>query len=311
MARPRHKILDYMAYVGLRLFAAGLNMFDIRTNYRTARWLGELLWRIDRKHRRIACAHVRLSFPDWSDAQVERVARKSMAGMAYLVIEVLFTPRLITPRTWKRHVRFTNMTEGIRLVLRQQSGAILLTGHFGNFEIVGYTLATLGFSTVAVARPLDNPYIWDYMTHILERTGQRFLYKKGAMASATDVLDAKDSLSIVGDQDAGRKGLFVDFFGRPASTYKSIALLAIRYNVPIVVGYGKRLSDRFEFEIGVQRIIYPAEWQDKEDQPLWVTQEFTRALEDMVRLAPEQYLWVHRRWKHRPDGTKAPGDGTA
>ena len=125
------------------------------------------------------------------------------------------------------------------------------------------------------------------------------------------MLSARGSLSIVGDQDAGRKGLFVDFFGRPASTYRSIALLAMRYQLPIVVGYGKRLSDRFEFEMGIQRVIRPSEWADQDDELTWITREFTRALEQIVRSAPEQYLWVHRRWKHRPDGTKAPGDGVA
>ena len=122
----------------------------------------------------------------------------------------------------------------------------------------------------------------------------------------TDILANHGSLSVVADQDAGRRGLFVDFFGRPASTYKSIAFLAMRHQTPIVVGYGKRLSYDFKFEIGVERVIYPHEWADRDDAPQWITQEFTRALENVIRKAPEQYLWVHRRWKHRPDGTVAP-----
>jgi KDO2-lipid IV(A) lauroyltransferase len=279
----------------------------VRKNYRTARWLGELMWRLDRRHRRIAVEHVRRSFPGWSDARIDRAARKSMHNLLYLGMEVIFTPRLITPRTWRRHVRLKNMAETIRCLLRQESGIIMLTGHFGNFEVVGYTMATLGFPTISVARPLDNPYIWEHVVGLLERTGQSFLYKKGAMQSADAVLGAGGSLSVVADQDAGRRGLFVDFFGRAASTYKSIALLAIRYEVPVLIGYGKRLSDAFDFEIGVQRIIRPAEWAGEDDPVRWITQEYTRELENVVRSAPEQYLWAHRRWKHRPDGTIAPG----
>ena len=311
MARPRNKTIDYLQYLGLRLFAAFVYMFSVRSNYRTARWLGELMWRIDRRHRRIACAHLRLSFPDWPERRVQRVARKSMHNLMFLVVETLLTPRLITLRTWRRHIRLANLKETIRLLLKQESGAMMVTGHFGNFEAVGYTMATLGFPTVSVARPLDNTYLWEYMVKMLEKTGQSFLYKKGATQSVDAVLSARGSLSIVGDQDAGRKGLFVDFFGRPASTYRSIALLAMRYQLPIVVGYGKRLSDRFEFEMGIQRVIRPSEWADQDDELTWITREFTRALEQIVRSAPEQYLWVHRRWKHRPDGTKAPGDGVA
>ena len=85
----------------------------------------------------------------------------------------------------------------------------------------------------------------------------------------------------------------------------------MRHQLPIVVGYGKRLSDRFEFEMGIQRIIRPADWAGKEDELTWITREFTRELEQVIRAAPEQYLWLHRRWKHRPDGSKAAGDGVA
>ena len=307
MAKPRSKLSDYVQYLALRLFAMFAGMFSIRANYRTARWLGELYWRLHRRHRRMTCEHVRRSFPDWPEDRVRRMARKSMHNLLYLGIEVLFTPRMITPQTWQRHVRMTDMSETIRMLLAQRRGAVLLTGHLGNFEVVGYTMATLGFPTVSVARPLDNTYIWDYMVHLLERTGQSFLYKKGAMRSVDGVLGEGGALSIVADQDAGRRGVFVDFFGRPASTYRSIALLAIRYEVPIVIGYGTRLGDDFNFEMGVQRIIDPSEWAGKEDEVTWITREYTRALEDAIRRAPDQYIWTHRRWKHRPDGTIAAG----
>jgi KDO2-lipid IV(A) lauroyltransferase len=306
VAKQRNKFVDYLQYLGLRLFVMAVQMFEVEANYRTARWIGELLWRIDRRHRQIAIRHVRLSFPDWPEAKVLRVARKSMHNLLFLGLETVLTPRMITPNRWRRHVRLVNLAEAVRLLLRRKSGLIMLTGHFGNFEIVGYTMATLGFGPDTVARPLDNPYVWDYLVGILEHTGQRILYKKGAMAAIPSLLTACEPVTFVADQDAGRKGVFVDFFGRPASTYKSIGLLAIRHETPIVIGYGKRLSDRFEFEIAIQRIIYPHEWRDRDDELTWVTQEFTAELERIVRKAPEQYLWVHRRWKHRPDGTVAP-----
>jgi KDO2-lipid IV(A) lauroyltransferase len=311
MSRPRNKYVDYLQYLGLRLFDMFAHMFDMQTNYRTARWIGEFLWRIDRKHRRIACGHLRLSFPDWSEARIERVARKSIYNMVYLAIEVLFTPRLITPNRWRRHIRLKNTAESIRLLVRQETGMILLTGHFGNWEVLGYMMATLGFPTVSVARPLDNPYINEFIMGVRERTGQSILHKKGAITSVSDILDQRGSLAFIADQDAGRRGLFVDFFGRPASTYRSIALLARRYKVPIAIGYAKRLSDKFEFEGGIKRVIHPSEWAGHDDEATWITQEFTRELEEIVRNAPEQYLWVHRRWKHRPDGSKADGDGVA
>ncbi len=307
MARPRNKFVDYLQYLALRAFAAFMWMFDVRTNYRSARWLAELLWRVDRRHRRIACGHLRLSFPDWPEQRIQRIARKSMHHMVYLGVDMLFTPRLIKPNRWSRHIRLKNIGELIRLLVRQQTGVILLTGHFGNWEVVGYLTATLGFPSVSVARPLDNPYVNDFVMGVRERTGQGILYKKGAAASMTDILRRRGALAFIADQDAGRKGLFVDFFGRPASTYRSIGLMASRHRVPVVVGYGKRIGSNFEFEIGIKRIIYPEQWAGRDEEVTW----FTSELEQVIRSAPEQYLWVHRRWKHRPDGSKAPADGVA
>jgi KDO2-lipid IV(A) lauroyltransferase len=103
----------------------------------------------------------------------------------------------------------------------------------------------------------------------------------------------------------------VDFFGRKASTYKSIALLAMRHNVPILVGYGRRLDEQYHFALGVHRAIHPDQWADKDDPMRWITQEYTTALEEIIRTAPEQYLWGHRRWKHRPPGEEPTPDGIA
>jgi len=311
LARPRSKLVDYLQYLGLRLFEMFLHMFDVQRNYRTARWVGEVLWWLLPKYRRIARGHLRRSFPDWSDEQIDRVARRSFRHLVCLGVEVLFTPRLITPGRWRRHIRLVNGAENARLLVRRDAGLIYVTGHFGNWEIMGYTLAMLGFPTVSVARPLDNPYVNEHILGIRERTGQSILYKKGATAGMDEVLARRGVLAFIADQDAGRKGLYVDFFGRPASTYKAIALMAIRHNVPIVIAYGKRLSDRFEFEMGVERIIHPADWAGVDDEVTWITREFTRAMEKFIRADPGQYMWVHRRWKHRPDGTRVPGDGVA
>ncbi|MEO6434241.1 MAG: lipid A biosynthesis acyltransferase, partial [Tepidisphaeraceae bacterium] len=91
-------------------------------------------------------------------------------------------------------------------------------------------------------------------------------------------------------------------FSRKASTYKSIALLAMQYQVPVMIGYARRSNDRFRFEVGVQDIIYPDDWKDQADPLRYITQRYTKGIEDFVRKDPGQYLWVHRRWKSRPKG---------
>jgi KDO2-lipid IV(A) lauroyltransferase len=311
MAKKRNRIMDYLTYVSVRIFAMLVHMFGWEANYRTARWLGNLIYRFDRRHRNRALEHLRRSFPLWSDEKYHRVAKASMRNMMYLGVEILFTTRLVTPGRWRRHIELTNTSEVIRMLVERKRPLIFIAGHFGNWEVVGHTMAALGFPSVAIARPLDNPYVNEYMLGVRERAGQTIYDKKGAVQAVDRVLSANGAVCFIADQDAGRKGLFVDFFGRKASTYKSIALLAMQYNAPVSVGYGRRLDEQYHFELGIQRTIHPHEWADKADPLTWITQEYTTALEEVIRTAPEQYLWVHRRWKHRPKGEEPGPDGVA
>jgi KDO2-lipid IV(A) lauroyltransferase len=309
--KQRNPVADYLVYLGARLLVMFMHMFRPETNYVTARLLGNLMSRFDRRHRRRAEEHLRISFPDWPVSKRRSVARASLRNLVYLAVEFLFTTRRITPGLWRRHVVPHNMQESLRLLLERRTGMIFLTGHFGNWEVVGYTMAALGFPNTAIARRLDNPYLDAYVMDQRQKHGMTILDKRGASSVAPDVLDAKGAVSFIADQDAGKKGLFVDFFGRPASTYKAIALLAIRHRVPIIVGFGKRLGKDYRFEIGVHRIIHPRDWAEQDDPLTYITQQYTAALEEIIRAAPQQYLWVHRRWKHRPGGLEPGPDGIA
>ena len=177
MAKPRNKAMDYLAYLGVRTVAMFLHMFDIATNYRTTRWIGDMLFRFDRKHRDIAVRHLRLSFPDWPEKKVRRVARGSLRGLAYLGLEFLFTPRLVTPARWRQHARLAHQSENIRLLTERKRGIVYVAGHFGNWERMGYTLAILGFDGFAVARPLDNPYLNRYVMDVRQKRGLTILDK--------------------------------------------------------------------------------------------------------------------------------------
>jgi KDO2-lipid IV(A) lauroyltransferase len=241
-----------------------------------------------------------------NEQQVSEVVLSSMQQLAMLVVELLLSPRLVTPWSWARHLRLGKLDQAIRVLL-QDTGCIMVTGHYGNWEVLGFGLATLGFDLTAVMRPLDNEYLNRHLLDRREQSGLRLLYKKGATQSAGDVLDGGGVLCFIADQNAGKKGVFVDFFGRKASTYRSIALLARAHEVPIVVGCARRVGRGFEYEICVGRVIRPEEWQGQEDELTWITQTYTRAIEDLVRVAPAQYLWIHRRWKTRPREERATG----
>lgn len=305
MAKPRNDLLDRLQYLGLRVVSMMLHCWPVELNLAGARLLGDFMFTFDKRHRDRAMGNLRRSFPDMPEKECENLARESMRTLFMLGVEVLFTTRLIHVSTFTRYIEMGDFAPVLRLLLQKNQGLIMLTGHYGNWEILGYVLATLGFETTSVARPLDNPYINDWVMGVRERMGQKIIAKKGATEDITSTLAGKGTVGFIADQNAGPKGIFVNFFGRKASTYKSIGLVAMEYNVPIVIGYARRLKQSFRFQVGATDIIYPQDWQ-AQDHPLqYITQRYTAAIETFVREDPGQYLWVHRRWKTRPKGEVA------
>jgi len=296
-------VVDWLIYLALRVLIVFLSLFDIETNLGTACFLGRMLWKHYHRGRNRALDNLRASFPEKSERWIWQTGRRSFEHLAMLAIDVLFTPRLVKKCNWREYSRYKN-TERAKWLMQEGRGLLLVGAHYGNFEISGYVLGLFGFNIYSIARPLDNKFINRYLYGVRSRAGQRIIDKKGAAELMEKLAAGGATLCFIADQDAGRKGIFVDFFGRPASTYKSIGLLAVTRNIPIAVGYSRRVGNRFHFEIGLNRLIWPEEWADREDPLRWVTAEYTKAIEEFVREDPTQYWWLHRRWKHRPRGQK-------
>ncbi|MBN1764961.1 MAG: lysophospholipid acyltransferase family protein [Sedimentisphaerales bacterium] len=292
-------VLDYLLYILVRLVAIFVQLPDTKTSVRIARHLGAGLYLIYHRGRQRAIDNLRVSFPDKDQTWIEQTARRSFEHISMLAFDVLRTIRLITVSTWHRYIELGDFSQVLPYILNNR-GIIMLTGHYGNFEVLGYAMAIFGLESYSIARPIDNPYINEYLMGVRQRHGQKIIDKKGATDSMLDLLDSGSTLSFIADQNAGKKGIFVDFFGRKASTYKSIGLLAMEYNLPVVIGYCRRINNQYQFKIGLTRIITPQDWQDKPNPLRWITAEYTAAIEQFVREDPDQYWWVHRRWKTRP-----------
>ncbi len=305
MSKARCGPAAWSFYMVVRTTFAVMQIFPIDWNLRTARWLAGLWPRIMPRHRNRAISHLTAAFGEsYTPAQINRLADRSLESVAMFAVEVVCLPRFINAFTWSRYIHLENLDEALELIVGGK-GVILVSGHFGSFEVMGHLLASLGFDVVALMRPLDNVYFNRFVVGTRRTHGLTLLDKKGAMMGAERILEEGKMLAFIGDQDAGRKGLFVDFFGRPASTYKSIGLLAILTGCPIVVGYARRQGKLARYDVGVQRVIHPHEWEQQDDPLRWITQTYTYAIEEMVRHAPEQYLWIHRRWKSQPRESKA------
>jgi KDO2-lipid IV(A) lauroyltransferase len=300
MAR-RSRSRNWAEYLLVQLLRMIFLSFPINLNLRTAKVLGWLWAKLSPEKSYLrAVANLDMAMGSrLSQHQIRRVALASMQNFVMTGIELMQSPRLINRWTWRKYVTLRDVDGALR-IMTEGKPAIMVTGHFGNFELLGQLLACLNGKFWGVARGMDNPLINDFLVRTRSHTGLRLIFKKGAMFEAQQLLRDRRMLGFLGDQDAGRKGIFVDFFGRKASTFKSVALLAVEHDVPVIVGYCRRLQDRFRFELGVERVIEPHEWQGREDAITWVTQQYTSAIEAIVLRCPEQYLWTHRRWKTRP-----------
>jgi KDO2-lipid IV(A) lauroyltransferase len=301
MARPKTAFAMWAQYLGARLAEMVLTMRPVARNIGDAALAGQILYRLDRRHRARASHNLRMVFPEWDDDRRDDIARRSFQHLLKLVVEVVYSPRLMHRDSWSRHCRLhlEDLSPAVRL-LNSGKPVLMITGHVGNWEIMGTLLALLGYPVEALARPLDNPLINDWLTGIREERGLKLITKWNATDRMLDVIGRGGALGFIADQNAGDRGLFVPFFGKLASTYKSIGLLAISQQVPIICGYAHRVSDAFDYEFGTTDIIHPHDWQGQADPLFYVTARYMRAIELMVRRAPEQYLWVHRRWKSRP-----------
>ena len=301
--KKRNPVLDWLGYAVMRVALFILYLFPVRRNLRFACFLGNLMWKHYARGRDRAMDNLRASFPNETDAWREDVGRRSFQHIVMLTIDLLFTPRLVRKDNWRNYARVINI-ERAKWMMQEGKGLLMLTGHYGNFEIMGYALGVFGFNIYSIARPLDNPIINDYLYGIRARAGQKIIDKKGAAEQMAQLAEEGTTLCFISDQDAGRKGVFVDFFGRKASSYKSIGLLALQYNMPIGVACCRQTPGEFFFEVEVSRIIMPDEWADKDDPLKWITQEYNTELENLIRKDPTQYWWLHRRWKTRPKGER-------
>ena len=190
-------------------------------------------------------------------------------------------------------------------LLESDRPVIILTGHLGNWEIFGYAVGLFGARLSAIARPLDNPHLDRLLNRFRGATGQRMIAKHGDFDRINALMTAGGNLALLADQDAGTKGLFVDFFGRPASTFKSIALLALEYQAVILVGAAFRVARPLHTASSWKTSSTPRLRADARGREGDHAALHVRLWSALVRRRPEQYLWLHRRWKHAPLERKA------
>ena len=300
MAKKRSKVVDLTVYVLVRGFVCFIQMLSWQSARTVANGLAWLAYYVDKRHRNVASENLHKAFPgEYTDAEVDNIVRAVYRHFCGLVTEIILIPRKLHVNNHKDHVRLVNKDDMMDALLSDRP-MLIVTCHYGNWELAGYYLGLCGFTTYAIARTLDNVYLDRFLRKFRENTGQKIVAKKGDFDQIMEVLATGGVMATLGDQDAGRRGVFVDFFGRPASTHKAIALMALEHQVPILVSAAVKVGEPLKYEIVTEAKILPEDYAERPDAVKAITECFTSAIERLVRRAPEQYLWLHNRWKSQP-----------
>jgi Kdo2-lipid IVA lauroyltransferase/acyltransferase len=266
---------------------------------------GRLGYLLDARHRAIALESVQRSFPEESSAQHRAVVRGCYRHIGLSAVE--FARLAAVPREEIRRL-WPLTDEQIRLLTElnaERPAPIFVTGHVGLWEMCGLAYSAQGWRVDSIARPLDNPRINALVDSARERFGQRILAKRGALVAALHALKQGTPVAMLLDQNAGEHGVFVPLFGRLASTLPTAAEIAMRTGSPIVCVTCWRDEANGVHRIRLGRVIRTGQWDGPRDERyraevLRITAEYTLNIEDAVREHPEQWLWLHRRWKTRP-----------
>lgn len=267
--------------------------------------LGRLAGRVLRGRADVVRENLARAFPDRPGAWRRRVAGESWAhlgreGAAMLRMAAL-GPEDIVARTDVVGV------EGFRSALAEGRGIVLVTGHLGSWEIGGAALSARGIPVVAVAKPMANRRFDAALVETRERLGMEVVDTGAAPRRVLRALAEGRVVGLVGDQNAGREGLFVPFFGHPASTHRGPALFALRSGAPVFLGVCVRVPGReARYRVTLERVAEPASG-DLEADLRRLTAAHTALLEAAVRCDPEQYFWQHKRWKTPPSPEPPPG----
>ena len=191
-----------------------------------------------------------------------------------------------------------------------QRPVVMVSGHFGNFELGGFVSGLLGIPTYTVARRLDNPFLHQFVNDFRQRSGQYILPKDGSSELVEVALAQGHTMTLLGDQYAGDKGCWVNFLGRQASCHKALALFTLTSGAPMMVVATRRASGPLHFEIDFGGLADPDCLEPEQQSVRGLTEWYNERMATEILKHPGQYWWVHRRWKPKQKrAKKSPAGG--
>jgi len=254
--------------------------------------------------RRAAMFNLRLAFPDWTDAQRRRVIRGMVRQIGWMAGEFSQFPRY-TRENIERIVVVDGF-ENFEAARRRGKGVLFLTGHMSAWELAPFAQALYGYPLHFLVRPIANRRVDALINGYRCRAGNRPIEKNKSARAILKVLADGGTVGVLADHNTDiEESVFVEFFGVSASTTSGLARLALRTDAAVVPGFLSWDEGRRKYRLRFEPAVELVRTANEEADVVENTQRFTRAIEDFVRAHPDQWLWVHRRWKTRPPGEKA------
>ncbi len=301
MAKPeRSKFRIYAEYIPFYLLYQFIHLLPLKVAMNLAKGLFGLLYCFGISYRKRAVSHILHAGVRTNEKDARILARHAFIEFAKLLVEIVKMDQLYH----RSRIRITGNPETIRKVFapegsRAPQNVILVTGHYGNWEVAGTAVAEqAGRPMVSIMRPFSNPKIGEMILNH-RRSNVHELVNKGPHGLRQLIKGLHDDkiISILIDQHASEsEGVGTIFFSQPCRTHKTPALLHLKTGIPILPEMTRRISDNFEFELEVGELICHTPTGDKERDIQEIMQRCTAEMERMIAKCPEQWLWSHRRW---------------
>jgi len=304
IAKDHGALESYIVYLMARFALSSVRLLPRAGAIRVLNILASLGYWLDPFHRSTCLVNLRIAFPEFSIQRHHDIARKSFQSTARNLLEVSHLCSLTHAGigdlvTYDEDFGLNNYEQAAA----RGKGILYLTGHFSAWELLPTAHALHGYPLSFVTRPLDNAPLEAYLHKARESAGNHVIYKKHSMRMMLETLKAGGAVGILMDQNTNpQEGIFADFFGFPALTSTSVALLALRTDATVLPGY---LSPRQEGRYSI-KFLSPVELIRTGDTARDIavnTRKFNEILEDIIREQPETWLWGHRRWSYHPPGS--------
>ena len=296
--RLAKRLADRATYAAVRTLICVVAALPRPACERWARRASRLLAGRLRIRREVVGDNLRHAFPEATAADRYELERGMWEHLLLMIVEIAHANRVIHKTTWRRHLRIHGMEEMVRQFWLERP-KVILSGHYGNFELAAYLFGLFGLRIFSVAREMDNPLLDRFVTEFRESRGQKILPKRGSAPDVAQVLAENGAIGLLGDQAADR-GCWVEFFGRPASVHKAISVFALSSSAPVLVCSATRRGGLFDYDLRLEGVGDPAAGGPETADIQALSQWYTDLLERAIRREPAQYWWVHRRWRGKP-----------